>query len=463
MLQVCLILTGLVIWWPYYDAFVTSSSNLPSAVMITQLTCRVGDYQHINGTVLSSTVYFEDVTLASNVTPYFVVEDIFVAEGAKMDIERGVEVVFISDARILVSGSIAADCDSTNATEQVYIHSNLNNQQGQIRLFGKGSGDFCNVLFESLRYGIYIDHDQDQGNSLTVHHCEFGDNYDALYKETKDMYTWQDKQYFITDTLFHGNINAISGLSYASIDDITITQTESYSIHNLYLSDVSNSKIIGKWPGMSSHYACIELDFYQGINIINNTMSNCLYALFGQTNDMNVFADVETKILYNTFANCNDGLKLKWSENAGDASKLIIQYNNWINIAGLNVIMKANVDIGMAYNYWGGDFITDQYMIARDIYDHCDNDTYDGMVQYWPWLAEPFVPINDYPDMYTIDVSTCNETYLAIAYKFMDTDAPTMHPSNHPSTDPTLYPSNQPTTGYPTAAVVNVEFNGSKT
>ena len=91
----------------------------------------------------------------------------------------------------------------------------------------------------------------------------------------------QARNKFIYNSSFIGNDYPIKEIWFASIDNCII-QIPSYGGIVLYDSDVSNTVISGKYPTSISSYKCVTVAYYGSAYFVNNTISNCFYAFYGE-------------------------------------------------------------------------------------------------------------------------------------------------------------------------------------
>ena len=101
-----------------------------------------------------------------------------------MIIDGDVEIIFLSNHYLINFGTINAGCLGQNA-KTIHFYSNSFNRVGGIQFGAQdaGTGYFCNVLFESLKYGIYVDNEYEFNPEqyIYIDHSEFRDIVDAPF------------------------------------------------------------------------------------------------------------------------------------------------------------------------------------------------------------------------------------------------------------------------------------------
>eukprot|EP01083_Nonionella_stella_P257495 881333_1 len=124
---------GLVTFWPYFESAIDMSDliNLPSSASPAQFVCSGVDNGHdVVGSKLN-VIYVTSTTWSVSGSPYYVVNDIVIADGVAITIEDGVEIIFMADYTIYMRGTFDfCTVDTSNnmnrglhdATTYGYIH-----------------------------------------------------------------------------------------------------------------------------------------------------------------------------------------------------------------------------------------------------------------------------------------------------------------------------------------------------
>eukprot|EP01084_Bolivina_argentea_P119871 212501_1 len=356
--------TALVTFWPWYTSMITDASNLPSVDTITTLEC-TGPATHpeITGNRLNVLYLSGTTSLLSLLnSPYYVINDIVVQQNAIINVENGVEIIFVDEYDFIIRGSINVGCynlDTSishqrglfNPITYVHIHSINNDNNGSITFESTAiDGQFCNVLIETIH----------SVNGKSFDNCEFRN------------LNWGVTGNYFNDSHFHD-------LNYATRNDgmfsnclferfvLGVTPYDSYCMMgNANRFELYNSDIIG-----NGSQNCLSVGDYP--KIYNNNITNCNIAIFmcgTQTAD----------IRFNYISNSNIGVRFAIA-NAGNMPS--VMYNNFISIT-TNIELVGSYDCeNCNYNYFGVSS-TNQTIIGATINDVCDGLS-SALVKWFPY------------------------------------------------------------------------------
>eukprot|EP01083_Nonionella_stella_P057453 150811_1 len=457
---------GFVTWWPYYTQMIDIYTN---ALPNDEYT--ISDFGDINCNAESTAnyldfVYLSDKTLTADKSPYALINDVVINEGATLFIENGVGILFHEHFAIKVEGALDIGCYQldTSASSQIGLASDISTSYSIISAglaFDNNSvAQICNTLFN----GMGLSHIQPTGNSapdirnaVTFDNCEFSSGYSitSYYDPFTTIYK---------DSYFH----AFEYVNYAGqgIYDHCIFRDFTQSVYSItyeqvYPPSILNSYIYGN---LSMNQTCVRVSPYDWVTaearvkgIKNNVFTTCLVGI--ESNVAN-----ET-IEGNTFDQCETAIAIYPGGN-----QTRIKHNNFMscNVSIANAADNDQLECG--YNYFD---TTDVQQISDQIQDLCDGYS-NGLVYWWPYLT------THYPssDSSTIEYNGCASLLngsVTIHAPTSDpttheptsapntktpTDTPTGSPTRNPVTNP---PSSSPFTNSPTNAPLTETPTGSPT
>eukprot|EP01083_Nonionella_stella_P136937 416809_1 len=422
---------GFVEYWPYFidkiDFDDISSANVSTISDGIDLQCNVSNNGHaVSGTILKS-VYKQNTTLDVLNSPYYVTHDIAVAENVIVNVENGVEIVFLGDYVWAVYGVINMGCNLFNNsgyntaitddnhiglyndTQSTYIHSDDLSHKGRFYFYvtggegavygidvNQGQGYFCNCLFDGLFNAVDVE--QELSSDLepiivTMDNCEIRNVYSALQLSLSHI----AKQSVVTDCYIHNATyiltatNAIFDHNLVEDFDVFLPESVGWGGRSVH---IYNNIITGRRTDTSG---CVEK--LARSDFINNTLSNCVVGIV-MNNDHNSYVNV---ITYNTFSNCDVAIDIQCTQTSG-----IVQYNNFINN---DINLQSSIDNNREsfnYNYYGFNNSENQTAIASKILDICDGMN-NGLITWWPYFIRPIDESNrnDASIIKTIDELEC--------------------------------------------------------
>ena len=391
---------GLFTWWPWFVSPIDTNDPypLPSQTTIDEFVCSGGNnHPSITGNRLN-VVYLSgtETTLKKNKSPYYVTSNVVIQSNATVNIENGVEIIFVGDYTITVRGTIDGCYDAdTSGTDtrglylvtNTYIHSNDSTQRGGFYFDYDDhypTGYFCNTLFETMTTVFELD-DVDNMDFL-VDNCEIKD-VDYVISGDGSSST------VIKDSIMH-DFNAAVGydedvrfdncLFYDFQDSIA-----RYTYRRFY---IYNSEIIG-----DGTQTCITGDSVSELK--NTIVDNCNIGIVLQS----FYGDIK----YNNFTDCRIGIKYQYGNNDDG----VISYNNFINTLdgdnNTHILYGADDDFEYGkYNYWGYR-TNNQSIIASTIKDICDGYS-SGLFRFWPWSYHPIGTDNIIDLAFTFDFDNCD-------------------------------------------------------
>eukprot|EP01084_Bolivina_argentea_P277888 474590_1 len=231
-----------------------------------------------------SQLYYVDASLSLANSPYHVISDVIISQGATLTIENGVEIIFLNHSTISVRGSIIVGCQDTNTlsnyhrgllvnTPYTYIHGESKNGQ---MLFDRGAtGEFCNVLFEKLsgikEISIY-------SGLLSFDNCD-----------CKTDITSSNIQNTFNDSIFSdGRVISLGYFDNCLIKNIGTFHPVGY----VYNTDIIDGGSDRDYPGI----CVVNVD---SVTIENSTISNCLTGILNKG---------KMKIKSTTISNCSTAI-----------------------------------------------------------------------------------------------------------------------------------------------------------
>lgn len=327
--------------------------------------------------------------------------NVIIKEGVSLEIENGVELIFMDEYDIQIQGKLIIGCNEINLNSNIglasaisYTHIHNNNSGNATGRFvfgnelnGNGaSARFCNVLFDGLKYGIWSADNYIGDKNVSFKNCEF---VNMEYATRLNRATTVK----ITDSYFH-DVDYVSD-GGAIYDNCKFERfkwwTPGFVYYGIevYNSELDCSHCLPGVPGYSSY--CIGTAPNNAISIlINNTISNA--------SDTGLYVRGKEDIVrYNTFKSLNTAIEMRsW------ATTPVLEYNNFID-NDINVY-GFSYDYDLGYNYWGVD--TDNATaIAAKIIDLCDSEqSVTGLITWWPYYIEPidFDHVDNLPTEYTL-------------------------------------------------------------
>ena len=364
--DVCLFchFSGIFIWWPWFTSAINFNdlSNLPTLVTIDSFVCESDNHPDLSGNRLNL-VYLSgtEATLEESESPYYVTSNVVIQKNATVNVENGVEIIFVGDYEITVRGHLNAcyDVDTSDDNSRglylvttTQIYSNGTSQMGQLRFDydnggGLTKGSFCNVLFEQLYTAILLDSEE---TDILVDNCEINNVYYAISGDGDFS-----NHPLISDTIIHDVYYVHGDGEDVEFDNCLMydfTGVTRYTYRRFY---IYNSEIIG-----DGTQTCVVGDSVSELK--NTVIDNCNIAMQIQSFYGN--------ITFNNFTNNN--ISIYYTYASGDNG--VISYNNFIDNT-INVDYAADSDFDTGYpNYWGIE-TENQTLIADTIKDICSGDS----------------------------------------------------------------------------------------
>eukprot|EP01083_Nonionella_stella_P022786 63008_1 len=424
--------SSLIVWWPYYLSAIDFNdlSNPPISHTFTSVHCPPYNNPHnITGNTLNI-LYVDTYSLTLSESPYYVVDDVWLRAGSTVDVENGVEIIFLSDYTITVSGHFNLCRVNTsnntqrglhNATAYTHIHSeSLLIRNGTITFIGNVNTQLnvCNVLFENMDSAISVEYDQSVYYKTTlvqVDNCEFKNLNYAFngYTKNGNGYTIAYSAYF-SDSSFH-DIDIAANYGRPTFENCLF---ENFRTSVRAGTDREQDLII-------KHCEIIG----DGSQVCIDNFNNGIFE-------------------YNQITNCDVAIHLL-------ATVSVIHFNNFmqnsINIR--NAVSTDQTECG--FNYFGTN-TTNQSVIASAIEDECDISSL-GTVTFWPWYIDPLDTNKNGTNstMYSFDFTDCSSIDTEVSYEYVITTDPTKLPSGAP-TQNSGTPTDNPTTSTPTRSPITV-------
>ena len=313
--------------------------NVPTEETISDIICEGEDnYPNVTGSRLSI-VYFArtETTLTRADSPYYVINNVVIKDNATLNIENGVEIIFLDNYAITSRGTINGcyDVDTSGYTSRgladssnyTYFHSYNDSRMGTIYFEERsGTGAFCNVLFERLNRAI--EKYDWSSTSFMIDNCVFNDSYYGI-----ELDGTNNDNHEITDSTFTNLRYAIDG-DEVTVDNCYFSDID-YTIISGYRSDIYNSDIMGDGSG-----TCVSVSYYS--EVVNNTISECGFGVY--------LSWSYNTIKYNEIRNNSVGVYI-----SSGSSTSKVEYNNFIDNE-VNVRLSGSSDFeNGGYNYWGVD------------------------------------------------------------------------------------------------------------
>eukprot|EP01084_Bolivina_argentea_P085030 153716_1 len=430
--------TILFVWWPWYTHPInfTDRTNLPNQTTITTLDCRGPDnYPQITGNKLSVFYITGSITtLTSAESPYYVINNIIVEDGALINVENNVEIIFINDFSIIIKGEINMGCNQpgviNNVCDQTFglclknefthIRSELLNDKGGFLFDSQtnANGSYCNVKFEGLKTAFDV---TVNNANLLFDHCEFTNCYQVSYSFSHN--------HVFTNSYFYDFDSIIIGNGYTEINHCLFTNFSMGLLNNAQHVKFYNSQVIG-----DKTQTCIWISY--GTNYIeNNTINSCDTGVKISGSHI-----ITAYIEWNLLSDNNYAISI-------DEGTSYTHYNNFIQNS-VNVVLTGSVSQPFFdFNYWGISNLSDlsdPKLIADTILDVCD--VYStALLTFWPWSASRYIDINSVSTniIYSFEFNNCSSINNPVIIE--PSINPTQSPTYNPSDTPTQSPSDIPT------------------
>lgn len=120
----------------------------------------------------------QDVTLSVGEWDFY--NDVTVASGVTLTIQSGTELVFESDAKLIVNGTLDVNGTSSNKVVFDFVAQNSSAQNG-IKINNGASANIAHAIIENAYRGIYVEED------LTLTNSEIKDCHTGLYQYSSDV------------------------------------------------------------------------------------------------------------------------------------------------------------------------------------------------------------------------------------------------------------------------------------